>query len=270
MVRAVRPGRYDVCDTPMSLRNLFGATPLFVCVLAGCGGDLVHSDGTSASTETGGRPVVDGVDPSTGPNSGGTSVRVSGSGFAQDGGTSFTFAGSPAFNVTCSSDTECSMTTPPAGFTPNMQLVDVRATVGALPDLSGKRTSATNGNDVFTYAAGPNCSTVQDCSTLAAPELIVTCPTQVTFFELAASNPMLATGTTYSAAMNCGALAACFGSPTNGSCSPYSLNPPADACGDLNFCNKCSAAGGYCSSGPDPLCCYGSSLCTPPPAPCHP
>jgi hypothetical protein len=246
------------------------ACALVACALVACGGQLSRSDeGQGTSTGPGDRPVVARVDPDTGPNSGGTSVRVSGSGFALDGGTLFTFAGAPALHVTCASDTDCTMASPPAGFTSSAQPVDVQATVGGVVGQSGARTSATNGNDVFRYAGGPVCSAAQDCGALADPELIVTCPATVSFFDLTSPSQSLATGTTYTTPMHCGSLAACFGSPSNGSCSTYSLNPPADACGDLKFCDKCNTAGGYCTSGPNPLCCYGSSLCVGPTAPCH-
>jgi hypothetical protein len=233
------------------------STLLSVCALAGCGGTIARDDGLGAGTEPGsaGGPVVDHVEPNTGPNSGGTSVHVSGSGFALDGGTQFTFGGTPATHVTCTSDTACVVVTPPAGFATRTQAVDVQASVGS--GKPGALTSATTGNDVFTYAAGPDCSTAQVCEMLGVPRLLVTCPSQVTFFQLGPPDSMVGTGTSYTSPMNCGSLAACDGSPSSGSCSRYSLVPPAVSCGDPWFCDKCSKAGLYCTSGPSPLCCNG-------------
>jgi hypothetical protein len=74
-------------------------------------------------------PTVTGVAPSSGPAAGGTSVTIAGTGFAPGtGGTVLKFGGVLATNVSCSSPTACTATSPAhkAGT------VDVKATVNGL------------------------------------------------------------------------------------------------------------------------------------------
>jgi len=88
-------------------------------------------------------PVVSGVTPSKGPTAGGTSVTVTGAGFAPGAsGTTFKFGTAKASAVNCGSSTSCTLVSPPhaAGT------VDVKATVN-------KAASAKNAPaDQFTYS----------------------------------------------------------------------------------------------------------------------
>ncbi len=86
-------------------------------------------------------PTVTGVTPATGPVSGGTSLTVTGSGFAVGTSTIFKFGKHPGTGVTCASTTECTVVSPPASVPGT---VDVRATVA-------KKTSGTGAADRFTY-----------------------------------------------------------------------------------------------------------------------
>jgi hypothetical protein len=85
-----------------------------------------------------GPPTITAVAPNNGPAAGGTSVTVTGTGFATGTtATSFKFALTAAASVNCSSQTECTVVSPAhkAG------LVDVRATVGNVlsPKTAGDR-----------------------------------------------------------------------------------------------------------------------------------
>jgi hypothetical protein len=85
-------------------------------------------------------PVITGVSPASGPQTGGTRVTISGFGFTGDSVVSFSFGPNLAFGaVSCSGATSCTMTSPAGSGT-----VDVRATLGAV-------TSATSAADRFTY-----------------------------------------------------------------------------------------------------------------------
>ena len=57
-------------------------------------------------------PSVSGLSPSSGPATGGTIVTLTGSTFATDGSTTIRFGASPATNVSCSSTTQCTATSP--------------------------------------------------------------------------------------------------------------------------------------------------------------
>ncbi len=71
-------------------------------------------------------PAVEGVSPSGGPALGGTSVTVTGTGFAPGSGTTtFRFGKKKATGVVCASSSSCTMTAPPGIGT-----VDVTAQVG--------------------------------------------------------------------------------------------------------------------------------------------
>jgi hypothetical protein len=81
----------------------------------------------------GAEPTVTGVSPNTGPPAGGTTVTVTGSGFAIGGsGTRITF-GEPeeveATGVNCPATTECTATSPESSLE-DSAVADVRATVG--------------------------------------------------------------------------------------------------------------------------------------------
>jgi hypothetical protein len=89
-----------------------------------------------------GAPTVTGVAPSSGPHEGGTSVTVSGSGFALGSSTIFKFGRYPAVAVSCASTTQCTMTT---AASTKAETVDVRATSGG--QTSKRNTPA----DDFSY-----------------------------------------------------------------------------------------------------------------------
>jgi IPT/TIG domain len=86
-------------------------------------------------------PSVTSVKPSSGTTAGGTSVTVTGSGFALGSATVFKFATAKATAVNCSSSTTCTMLSPPHAAA----TVNVKATVNGIasPKSSG---------DTFTYA----------------------------------------------------------------------------------------------------------------------
>lgn len=85
-------------------------------------------------------PTVTGVSPNTGPNTGGTPVTVTGTGFSTaSGATAISFGGVAATGVSCASSTSCSATSPAGCAT-----LDVTVTVNG-------GTSATGSADRFTY-----------------------------------------------------------------------------------------------------------------------
>ena len=74
-------------------------------------------------------PTVTGVSPNTGPKTGGTSVTITGTGFALGTtATTFTFGKSKATSVNCLSTTECTLTAP----SHTVGKVDVQATVNKI------------------------------------------------------------------------------------------------------------------------------------------
>ena len=79
--------------------------------------------------------------PSSGPTAGGTSVTVTGTGFALGSATTFKFGRTKAASVSCASSTSCTVVSPAheAGT------VDVIATVS-------KAKSPTSAGDRFTYS----------------------------------------------------------------------------------------------------------------------
>ncbi len=87
-------------------------------------------------------PAVEGVAPDSGPAGGGTSVTITGAGFAPGiGATVFKFGSKAATEVDCASDTSCTVVAPAS----KVGTVDVTAAVG-------KAKSATNAPaDQFTY-----------------------------------------------------------------------------------------------------------------------
>ena len=85
------------------------------------------------------RPTVTGVSPSSGPAAGGTSVTISGTGFAS--GATVYFGPAPATNVSVASPTSITATSPAGTRT-----VDATVTVAG-------QTSATSSADQFSYQA---------------------------------------------------------------------------------------------------------------------
>lgn len=95
----------------------------------------------SVSTSPGGPPGP----AAYGPASGGTTVTISGSGFALSGGTLVDFGAVPASSVSCASTTTCTATAPPGTDT-----VDVTAETPTGPGFS-EISSPTLIGDQFTY-----------------------------------------------------------------------------------------------------------------------
>ena len=132
------------------------------------------------------------------------------------------------------------------------------------PLLPGALTSTTSEQDLFTFTAGPNCEATQECVTLGFPQLMLSCPDAASFYvgPWTTQQELVGQGTTYATPTQpCGGIvAACYGEPTNGSCSTYSLHVESMQCGAENFCELCKrVAGGICTLGPSPLCC--TSIC---------
>jgi alpha-tubulin suppressor-like RCC1 family protein len=87
-------------------------------------------------------PTIASLTPNTGPRAGGTSVTVSGSGFAPGAGvTVFKFRKTPAISVECQSTTSCTLLTPPG----KPGTFDVKATVAEMNSVK------TPPADYFTY-----------------------------------------------------------------------------------------------------------------------
>ena len=91
-----------------------------------------------------GVPTVTAISPTSGPEPGGTSVTITGTGFSTtSGATTVDFGTNAATGVSCSSTTSCTATSPAGSGT-----VDVTVTTSA-------GTSATSSSDKFTYNAPP-------------------------------------------------------------------------------------------------------------------
>jgi hypothetical protein len=86
-------------------------------------------------------PTVTGLSPASGPKAGGTSVTISGSGFAVGSGTTIKFGATLATGVSCSSTTTCTASAPART---KAGAVAVKATVGAV-------SSKANPADLYTY-----------------------------------------------------------------------------------------------------------------------
>nr|WP_269330170.1 IPT/TIG domain-containing protein [Kineosporia babensis] len=96
-------------------------------------------------------PVVTGLNPTTGPAPGGTTVVISGSGFS--GATAVKFGSTPAASFTVNSSSQITAVSP-AG---SVGTVDVTVT-------GQFATSATSSADQFTYVAGPTITSVTPAS----------------------------------------------------------------------------------------------------------
>jgi hypothetical protein len=251
------------------------------CVwLCGCGGKLaplgdagLGADGAgpdAAAPDDGGAAdsgyvdgalVVTRVVPSSGPNSGGATVSVYGAGFVTDGGTQITFAGFRAADASCSSDTECVAVTPYPGPSDAVQVVHVQATIHGVLGDPGSLSSEARSEDVYTYLGGPACSGVLTCEGPYFPKVVVTCPTTVNFYvdPRTGSEMFVATGTSYTAQTDDlgGLIAACDGTPTDGSCTAFSTYEPVETyCGAPGFCQICEKWGGTCGGGQYPTCTF--------------
>ncbi len=102
--------------------------------------DLASSSSPPPPPPPSGGPVVTGIDPTSGPTAGGTTVTLTGTGFT--GATGVSFGTVAATSFACSGDTSCSATSPAEGA----GTVDVTVTTPA-------GTSATTNGDQFTYLA---------------------------------------------------------------------------------------------------------------------
>ncbi|MDR3397961.1 MAG: IPT/TIG domain-containing protein [Pandoraea sp.] len=94
-------------------------------------------------------PVVTSVTPNSGAPGGGTSVRIRGSGFSTGGVPSVRFGATSAPTFTLDSDTQITVTSPPAAA----GTIDVTVT-------NNNGTSTTSMNDQFTYLGGPTISSL--------------------------------------------------------------------------------------------------------------
>jgi hypothetical protein len=98
-------------------------------------------------------PAVTGLSPATGPDTGGTPVTITGTGFdTASGGTAIKFGANDATSVACSSTTSCTATSPAGSG-----IVDVVVTAHALA-------SATSAADRFTYTGAAVAPTVTGIS----------------------------------------------------------------------------------------------------------
>ena len=97
---------------------------------------------TSADTFKYGAPTITALAPHSGPLAGGTSVTISGSGFAAGAGTTIDFGAHAAGNVQCQSSSSCTAVSPAAAKAAN---VDVVAVVGK------QRSKKDPPADQFTY-----------------------------------------------------------------------------------------------------------------------
>jgi hypothetical protein len=158
-------------------------------------------------------PLVSSLSPSSGGNVGGYSVTVNGAHFDTTGKTQIAFGTTPATNVQCATSQKCTVTAPAAGFDTFAQPFDVRVTAWGL-------TSAPVPQDVFTYDAGPSCTSTLTCTGVAFgfPLAVATCTTNVNFFDAASQAP-LASGTTYTFDTSDVGVGASACGPVTGSCT---------------------------------------------------
>ncbi len=83
---------------------------MWLSVLVACTGEVIHHPDTAGESPVAGFSIS-GVDPSSGPESGGTFVRIAGSGFST--ATAVKVGGQPCASTTLLSSTEIFCTTPP-------------------------------------------------------------------------------------------------------------------------------------------------------------
>jgi IPT/TIG domain len=205
-------------------------------------------------------PVVDRVDPSSGPNSGGTLVTITGSGFALGDATEISFANIAASHVSCTSHHQCTAITPFAGESDQDQLAHVRASIYGTLDAPGSRSSATRDQDIFRYTGGPPCTAALFCDA-GDPLIQVTCTTIAYYYFLARSpaEQLLWVGTSYGfqtqVVPSHGTV--CYGDPRSSSCRTFDTYEARwSICGDYGLCVQCKRCGGQCftTSSGDPKC----------------
>ena len=140
-------------------------------------------------------PTVTGINPSSGPTTGGTSVTITGSRFT--GATAVKFGANDATAFTVNSDTQITATSP-AGVA---GVVDVTVTTASGP-------SATGANDKFTYVAG-----------VTAPTATTTAATGVTASGATLNGTVTANGASTTVTFGYG-LTAAYGSSVAAAQSP--------------------------------------------------
>ena len=132
---------------------------------------VTTSQGTSATGSsdqftyiTAAAPTVTGINPTSGPASGGTNITITGTGF--NGATGVSFGSTPASNFTVNSDTQITATSPAANLS---GAVDVTVT-------TPNGTSATGSADQFTYltATAPTVTGINPTSGPASGGTTVT------------------------------------------------------------------------------------------------
>jgi len=139
----------DFGSTPATSVTVDSATSVTVVVPPASTGAVEVSvttpNGESGATKKAkysfGVPTVTGVSPKAGPIAGGTTVTITGSGFALGSATTFKFGKTVDHAVTCTSSTSCSVVSPTVS---KKGAVDVTAVVG-------KAKSKKNAADRFTY-----------------------------------------------------------------------------------------------------------------------
>lgn len=202
-------------------------------------------------------PAIASISPTSGPNTGGTTIAINGARFATNGGTQFFLGSTPLKNVSCTSSTLCTATTPEIALQASPLALDVQATVAG-------RTSATNPEDVFTFTAGPSCTSSFSCAGVAFgfPRSVAVCPGDETFILLAgtSSQEVVGSGTTYSFDTDDVTLDAAACDPSTGSCTSIpTYEPSSSYCGALppptppSTCNgrpkptsSCTSGGWHC------------------------
>jgi hypothetical protein len=206
-------------------------------------------------------PAVTSLSPASGPNVGGSDIQVFGVGFdTSPGGTRITFGNAPATRVTCTSSTTCTAKNPSFVGQSQRQTVAVQAT--AQGRTSPARPPQTN----FTYLAGPGCSSRLSCDNIGFgfPDLVISCPRSVDFYQFAHTINQFKAGSGTSLTVDTNDLAnvvsAC---DPSGSCTDFSTYEGSDSyCGSALppntnprvFCQQCVATGGVCSTQPRLTC----------------
>jgi hypothetical protein len=148
-------------------------------------------------------PTVTGIAPAIGSFAGGTVVTITGTGFdTVPGNTSVAFGGVVATNVSCSSSTSCTATSPASAVgKTGISVVDVVVSVGGL-------SSATSPADQFTYDTAPAVTSLSPNSgpdtggttvTINGTGFDTVGVTTVTFGGVVATNVLCSTTTSCSA-----------------------------------------------------------------------
>jgi IPT/TIG domain len=144
-----------VSDTTLTVISPPGAGTVNVTVTTPAGTSAISPTDQFTYSAT-----VTGLSPTTGPQSGGTLVTITGTAFT--GATEVDFGTTPATNLTVVSDTSITVDSPPGTGTVN---VTVTTPAG---------TSAASSADLFTYAVGPTVSGVSPSSGLGSGGTLVT------------------------------------------------------------------------------------------------